>query len=204
MTLSRFFGPTTPAKLIADLKLAQSVPIESFKKIVLKLESWQFSPGQPELGMIMEVMALAKSTDVPRETIIGLSRLYSTMASAILAVPQEVAFVDELTRIGLDKEHASILGSSLYSHRGVLLDQLRPSLKERFGPTLSRVAWRVDRPTAGSDPFISDPVVVLSLQLETPSETRDQRIELDRNSLDNLLEELSAARRELGRSAEKG
>jgi hypothetical protein len=202
--LSRVFGTRIPPAIKHDIEMINPVNLTSFKKCLAELEKLIFSrvPIPPDQVQPFAAKS-AKNAGLSEDEGLVLLRLYAALVPLVSSSTSETRLREILVGRGIEASKATVLSQSLFPHRPEIEVDLGPTLGERFGPTLTRVFWRIDQPVAGSEPFVRDPVAVVTLVMDTATDTYDERFEVDLASLDLLLDELGNVRRELATLASR-
>jgi hypothetical protein len=202
--LNRIFGTRVPAAIRGDIKLVNATSVDKLKKFLVDVEKVAFSDTPiPASAVQGHVINGAKKVGLSEGEALSIFRLYGTLVQLLVATPSEERFREHIGLLEIEPARAEVLAASLFPHRQHVEAELRPSLSERFGPIVSRLYWRVDKPVAGTEPFVDDPVGVVAIVLETASDSYDERFEVDLASLDLIIEELGNLRRELAKASVK-
>jgi hypothetical protein len=202
--LSRVFGTRVPPAIKGDIERINSLPSGPLKKAISDLEKIAFSrvPTTPD-RVQAAVVEIATDAGLTEDDGRILLRLYAALVSLVTTSPSEAKLKESLIGSGLSEDRAAVFAHSLYAHKPDIEAELGPSLGERYGPTVTRVFWRIDQPVAGTEPFIRSPLAVITFVLDTATDTYDERFEVDLVSLDLILDELGTVRRELAKLASK-
>lgn len=203
MRLSWFFGSNLSRSFHGDVQAVNRISSPAFKRVLGRLDEWVF--GKEPVAIITNdhIQELTRTTRIDEAAVVAFVRLYSNLGSAFASVGSPDAFTRELAEVGLDREKARLLARSYEANIERLREDLKGASREQFGPTVSLVTWRVDVPSSGSKPFYDEPVGVLSLRVETPTDTAYQRFELSIDAVEMMLESLAEMRRELARLIEE-
>jgi len=197
MGVTRIFGlrpPTTRA--LADLRAANAISEKAFREALRIVEEMVL---EERTLTVSGIESRAKQLAISESDLLSVLRLYANLREGFLTEPSKGRFGEELSSLGLDSRKSELLWDSYTANRERIEAQLKSSIRDQFGPTISKFRWRVDKPTGGSDPLSLEPVGVLGITLETSTDSRDERIEIDLVTLDRLIEELSNLRRELAK-----
>jgi hypothetical protein len=202
--LSRIFGAHIPPAYKHDMEILNGVDSSRLTRYLTEIEKFVFLGSPLPAAKITELsQAAAKTAGIPEEVGRIIFRLYSTYVPLVVAASDETKLRESLEGSGVQPGHAALLARSLYPHREEIETDLRESLGERFGPTISRLFWRIDVPVAGTEPVVKDPVAKVTLVLESTTDTFDESFEADLPTLDLILEELASARRELAKASDR-
>lgn len=147
---------------------------------------------------------IAKEFGLEKFDLTGTIRVFGNLISPFMSEPSAEKFQEELVALGLDAEHARIVKDALLASKDQLKILTKDSFRERFGPVLSEVRWRLDRVVSSSEPVEIAPIGVVSFTLETAHNRTDRTFEIDLDGLDKVLERLTALRRELTKATKGG
>lgn len=192
------FGSRIPSAFHDDVNVVNSIELGALRTIVGRIENLSFAES-PVTSSTFEkrVTEATREVGVPEGSGLSVARLYGTVVTIGAGEPGSDSLTASLETLGIERSRAQVLSESIFRHRPKIDAELVSSLKERFGPVLSKLYWRVDKPVAGTPPFLGDPVGVVGLILETATETYDERFEVDLSTLDFVIDELSRLRKEL-------
>jgi hypothetical protein len=200
----RVFGSRTPPGLKADIEVLAKLPADKFNDLIRAAESFSFAtPPLPQSVREKKIGEVTKSTGVDETTLFAFMRVYTFFAAASVKEPSREVYVSESGRLGIPSDRAGTFWDSFQKHRAFMVSNVQPILKERFGPILSDVTWRVDVPADGSPPFDAEPLAVVVLTLETATDSESVSIELDLSSAEYLIDELTKAKHSLARATLK-
>jgi len=146
------------------------------------------------------VESTAKDLGVDKSVVTGGIRIFQNLIGPFLTEPSAEKFQEELGTLGLDAEHARIVKDAFLGSKPQLKILTKDIFRQRFGPVISEIRWRVDRVASSSDPVELAPIGVVAFTLETAHDMFDQTFEVDLEVLDQLLERLTTLRRELTRA----
>jgi len=195
------YGTPVPPAMRRDLEIVTKTPknvlgkvLDLAKEIVVEARE----VDQDRMGSI------AKDLGVDKSVVTGGIRIFQNLVGPFLTEPSAERFQEELVTLGLDAEHARIVKDALLASKPQLKILTKDVFRERFGPVVSEIRWRVDRVSSSSDPVELGPIGVVGITLETAHEMFDQTFEVDLEALDKLLERLTMLRRELTKATKGG
>lgn len=200
MAIPRVFGAEIPEGLRRDVGAVAKLSGKTFQSLITTTEELVFRhpPTTPAVAEERYREAAQKS-GVDEDTVVLFIRLYTFFGGLSSRETSREEFVKDTGYVGLSPEFADHLWRSFSANRTEIDEALRPGLRERFGPILSRLMWRLDKPVAGSAPILFDPVGVVTLVLESAEDTFDLRMELDSKTLEYVIQELSLMRQEMAK-----
>ena len=180
--------------MVGDFENLNEVPTPALKEL-LQYASRVVLTGYG--ATVTEVDELSRKLTTKPGTVVSAIRTYASLIRPFVDESSSPRFEEELVSLGLDKAKARALREEFEAKRSRLEAQTRRDVRESFGPVISDMRWRVDRVVKSSEPIDIGPVGVVSMTFKTANESFDQSFELDLKQLDELLEDLSALRREM-------
>ncbi len=161
---------------------------EHFKKVLAYVESVLFSNEILEKKLSDQDKAFAKELRGQGSQVTSFGTMYVSLMRSFTRETSEDNFIENLSRISIEKERAKLSWDSLtkYSDRfSEVISNVRLSLL----PNLSELVWRVDQPISSTGrKNINGPIGIMNLKTDEAGDAYYLQLEVDIVSLSYLME----------------